>query len=401
MPSLRWLLATALLLSVAPAKADFPNLYAAYAASTKAIKTDWRYGYADQRGYVGNFAKTQSVGAILAVETYRADPAEARANLWKDGFYVMKVIELSAGTFGSAEALIAQDLFGRMIVTAIRGTQDNGDAQADAFWFPTLDSSGPVRHKGFVAHTAVLKEPVRSAVEPYCANGTNRRPIWFVGHSLGGAAASLLADYFEKERNCVVNGVVTFGSPRVGMQDWQRRYDSPDSQLYYRSQRWVNELDPVYCAPPGGQWRHVGLEHYVDSQRMTVRNDVYGSVCNTPEGLLRAVKVLSAEPALWIGTRLAGPMRDLSRGLINFVLQCQPGIGWDDLWSLGACAFVDVTGRLSGFYDITPDEFFTEVIRVLNKSDHSSTTYRRRLSNVNFDDNSAQYLFPPGPPVVF
>jgi hypothetical protein len=76
--------------------------------------------------------------------------------------------------------------------------------------------------------------------------------IWFGGHSLGAALATLAAD-----RSPYALGVYTIGSPRVGNRDFRDRYPV---QAY----RIVNNRDIVAKVPPRGFYRHVGAIRFID-----------------------------------------------------------------------------------------------------------------------------------------
>lgn len=79
-------------------------------------------------------------------------------------------------------------------------------------------------------------------------------PIWVTGHSLGAALATLAAD-----RLADVQGVYTYGSPRVGNQEFQKRF-SP------RAFRVANGMDIVADVPPKGPYRHVGEPVWIDHE---------------------------------------------------------------------------------------------------------------------------------------
>ena len=76
--------------------------------------------------------------------------------------------------------------------------------------------------------------------------------IWITGHSLGAALATLCA-----ERCGNVQGVYTFGSPRVGNGDFKENYGL---KLY----RIVNNDDIVPRVPPQGAYAHVGELKFID-----------------------------------------------------------------------------------------------------------------------------------------
>lgn len=85
------------------------------------------------------------------------------------------------------------------------------------------------------------------------------RPIWFTGHSLGGALATLAARRFPK-----AHAVYTFGAPRVGNAAFAKHFPIP-------THRFVNGYDFVPHIPVWGlnffkfllvdQYQHVGTSH--------------------------------------------------------------------------------------------------------------------------------------------
>ncbi len=85
------------------------------------------------------------------------------------------------------------------------------------------------------------------------------RPVWFAGHSLGGALAVLAGARFPAAR-----GVFTFGCPRIG--NWTFR------QLYPVScYRVVNNNDFIALLPPPLFYRHVGELHYINARGRLTR----------------------------------------------------------------------------------------------------------------------------------
>ena len=78
--------------------------------------------------------------------------------------------------------------------------------------------------------------------------------IWFTGHSLGAALATLAADRYGH-----VQGLYTFGSPRVGDIDFK-------NDFHISAYRFVNNNDIVTRVPPSGIYHHVGDLKYIDSK---------------------------------------------------------------------------------------------------------------------------------------
>jgi triacylglycerol lipase len=141
------------------------------------------------------------------------------------------------------------------IVVACRGTEPTewNDLQADAnATMAVIGTLGNV-HSGFnseVDHLwPVLGDFLRRA----------ERPVWFCGHSLGGAMATIAA------YRCLAAAELanpeelhSFGSPRVGC----RRYVRHADMTHYR---WVHNNDVVTRMPPVWLgYRHCGQEIYLD-----------------------------------------------------------------------------------------------------------------------------------------
>jgi triacylglycerol lipase len=82
------------------------------------------------------------------------------------------------------------------------------------------------------------------------------RTVWFCGHSLGAALATLAADRYPSTR-----GVATFGSPRVGTPAFA---DSFSAKLSGKTLRYVNDQDVVtHVPPPFVGYQHVGNERAI------------------------------------------------------------------------------------------------------------------------------------------
>jgi triacylglycerol lipase len=77
--------------------------------------------------------------------------------------------------------------------------------------------------------------------------------IWITGHSLGAALATLCGSRYGN-----VQGVYTFGSPRVGDDGFKEKLDL---KIY----RFVNN-DDIFCqVPPPGRYVHIGELKFIDS----------------------------------------------------------------------------------------------------------------------------------------
>lgn len=138
------------------------------------------------------------------------------------------------------------------VVAAFRGTQPDEwkDVIADANIALVPWRTGLV-HLGFKQAFDVI----RPRLDAILARLTPGRTLWFCGHSLGAALATLAADHYAGTR-----GVCTLGSPRVGDPVFARAFDA---KLSGRSLRYVNGNDVVTHVPPPIGYAHVDRRRFV------------------------------------------------------------------------------------------------------------------------------------------
>mmetsp|Transcript_7385 Transcript_7385/g.32843 ORF Transcript_7385/g.32843 Transcript_7385/m.32843 type:complete len:443 (+) Transcript_7385:2029-3357(+) len=111
----------------------------------------------------------------------------------------------------------------------------------------------PMIHKGFgFAYTTVRQQIWNEVHRLY---EENPRPLFFTGHSLGGALATLCAFDCSKtispDDGCYA---FTYGSPRVGNKQFVEEYNREVPCTW----RLVHAEDPVTKLPPALFFRHVG-----------------------------------------------------------------------------------------------------------------------------------------------
>lgn len=146
------------------------------------------------------------------------------------------------------------------IVIAFRGTEPNewNDIKADMDAKKALAETAGHVHRGFKKEVDDLWPQLEEMLISHKQNLTKK--LWFTGHSLGGAMASICAG------RCLLSHidtrpeqVQTFGSPRVGT----KRYINHAKVDYLR---WVNNNDIVPRSPPAWLgYRHSGQEMYLDA----------------------------------------------------------------------------------------------------------------------------------------
>ena len=108
-------------------------------------------------------------------------------------------------------------------------------------------------HRGFKQEADEVWPYIEQALEP------NDKPLWFCGHSLGGALATICAARCKlSELRSDPEQVFTYGSPRIGCHRYVNHV-----QLDHL--RWVNNNDIVTRMPPVWLgYRHSGTEMYLD-----------------------------------------------------------------------------------------------------------------------------------------
>lgn len=141
------------------------------------------------------------------------------------------------------------------VVLACRGTEPTewNDIQADANAVMSVIGTIGNVHSGFNREVDDLWPMLEDLLRE------NTLPVWFCGHSLGGAMATICA-YRCKTSSISSNPqeLHTFGSPRVGC----KRYIRHAEITHYR---WVHNNDVVTRVPPVWMgYRHCGNEIYLD-----------------------------------------------------------------------------------------------------------------------------------------
>ena len=140
-------------------------------------------------------------------------------------------------------------------VVVFRGTEvdDWNDLKADANAVAAVAETVGRVHRGFKEEADEIWPHIEQELEH------NTKPLWFCGHSLGGAMATICAgrcmlSYIRSEPE----QLYTFGSPRVGC----KRYVNHVKLEHFR---WVNNNDIVTRVPPTWLgYRHSGSEIYLD-----------------------------------------------------------------------------------------------------------------------------------------
>ncbi len=142
-------------------------------------------------------------------------------------------------------------------IVACRGTEPTewNDIRADVNAVTALSETVGRVHRGFKQEVDDLWPRMEKALIE------NKRTLWFCGHSLGGAMATISASRcFLSHIESDPTELYTYGSPRVG----DKRYVNHVKLQHFR---WVNNNDIVTRVPPLWMgYRHTGELLYLDSQ---------------------------------------------------------------------------------------------------------------------------------------
>ena len=142
------------------------------------------------------------------------------------------------------------------VIVACRGTEPNdwNDVKADANALMVLAETVGRVHRGFKREV----DDLWPAIEKLIAE--EERDLWFTGHSLGGAMATISAGRcFLEHIPASPKGVYTYGAPRVGTA---RYINHATVDLT----RWVNNNDIVPRVPPTWLgYRHAGRRFYINT----------------------------------------------------------------------------------------------------------------------------------------
>lgn len=122
-----------------------------------------------------------------------------------------------------------------------RGTEPTSiaDIKADLKAKQIRCDTGGKIHQGFSEAFDCIKEEVQLYINNHCMD----KPLLITGHSLGGALATVAVKKITHNKKAAC---YTFGSPRVGDEDWMLGIKSPVYRI-------VNSADPVTMLPPGSE----------------------------------------------------------------------------------------------------------------------------------------------------
>jgi triacylglycerol lipase len=118
-------------------------------------------------------------------------------------------------------------------------------------------------HSGFWQSCQEIWSEVESEVQRMRSQFATPPPLFLTGHSLGGALAILAGAQLQLCGHAV-DGIYTFGCPRIGDRQFAMQYNR---RLYNATYRLVNHRDIVTQLPPAEMgYTHVGQLIYFDQK---------------------------------------------------------------------------------------------------------------------------------------
>jgi triacylglycerol lipase len=212
--------------------------------------------------YSLNNARLLGQAATMAYRDESVIQSWAIAN----GFEAKSVQCFSQRTQSLAELCDTQGFIAEndlIVILAFRGTEPKqiidwlSDAQVcQAAW----GTSGAKVHDGFAKALGAVWGT--TGVLPERLQNRGNKSVWITGHSLGGALAELCAARAAIDAGIPVQGVYTFGQPRVGDNTFATAVETAIGGRIFRH---VNHRDIVPRIPGFGMlYRHYGGQIYFD-----------------------------------------------------------------------------------------------------------------------------------------
>jgi Lipase (class 3) len=241
----------------------------------------------------------------LAYETAHPEKIESICRLWD-----LRLLRMIANDTGGESGLFKVRTRGVIakghgaVMIAFAGT----DPLVPANWISDFDvglnvgfgptpglevTPGPVHH-GFDRAFDAVSEQIALA---FAERATE--PLLITGHSMGGALAVIAADHLLSERKMRATAVYAFGMPRVGGEDFAKRYNDTLGATTYRL---VHGDDIVATVPPSRfGFRHVGRliscargSHFASDQPTSEFSDAPQFVSSLISGLQQGLRDLFA-----------------------------------------------------------------------------------------------------------
>ncbi|AFY37901.1 lipase class 3 [[Leptolyngbya] sp. PCC 7376] len=196
--------------------------------------------------------------------------AKIESELTKLGFDLTDKNFFLSSTETDTQCFVAGDR--RKIIVAFRGSERKiadwaTNAKAIQRHWTDDQDDGKV-HRGFYRALDSLWDELEKEIRNL---RTDSQTLWITGHSLGGALATLAAARLHIDSpKIAVNGLYTFGQPRIGNNRFAKVFNSKLKNISFRC---VNNNDVVTRVPPQiFNYSHIGKLMYFDAKGK-LRND--------------------------------------------------------------------------------------------------------------------------------
>lgn len=201
------------------------------------------------------------------------------------------------------------------ILVAFRGTQPGRPMD----WFvdfqaihQSWDHKTGTVHGGFYDALKAIwgaALPDGRRILPERLRGRGNRTVWITGHSLGGALAELCAAQAALVEDIPVQGVYTFGQPRVGNNTFAK---TMNEALGSRIHRFVNDRDIVPRVPLFSmQFCHYGNLRFFDHK------EVESETASAVETLAAALKFFAGSFNVAMLGQAADLVKDVASQLLH------------------------------------------------------------------------------------
>lgn len=179
--------------------------------------------------------KAASLSKLIDLLAY--DSEEEKEKLKSDLCILNMTIEKTFDSNGTQAVLVSNSKF---YVLAFRGTEPTSlaDIKSDLRASTMQCETGGKIHIGFNDAFA----EIHIELQEYLNSLKEEKPLFITGHSLGAALATVATKKLTHKYG--VSGCYTYGSPRVGDEEWMNNIKTPIYRL-------VNSADPVTMLPPG------------------------------------------------------------------------------------------------------------------------------------------------------
>lgn len=153
----------------------------------------------------------------------------------------------------------------KMIVVVFRGTEsDKIEDWITDLIFKLVDGPlGGKVHEGFYTALSSVWQNIERTIAKFRAN--QPKSLWFTGHSLGAALATLAVAHLRDDDR-PVDGLYTFGQPRTGDRTFARNFNLDFPYAF----RFVNNNDAVTRIPPRSlKYSHIGrLKYFTEGGKL-------------------------------------------------------------------------------------------------------------------------------------